>query len=178
MRIARAAAVVAVLSLLGLLVWDVAHGNGPGAAQQVDKGKIVPAPALDLPRLNGAGRMTLASLRGKVVVVNFWQSSCVPCKQEARELAKTADAWKGKGVVFLGVNAQDLEGPAHAYLKRYGVTYPNVRDGIGATWPKWGVVGVPETFFVDRSGRLVPPHIVGPASRTELDAGIKRAQQT
>ena len=73
------------------------------------------------------------------------------------------------------MNAQDLKGPARAYLKRYGVTYPNVRDALGNTYPKWGVTGVPETFFVDRRGNVVPPHIVGRASRHAIDDGIRRA---
>jgi peroxiredoxin len=175
MRAVRAAAAALVLALLGLLVWDVVHQNGPGVAAKVDKGRIVPAPKLDLPRLTGDGKISLASYRGKVVVVNFWQSSCYPCKQEARDVAAAFRAWAPKGVVFLGVNAQDLKGPARAYLKHYGVTYPNVRDALGNTYPKWGVTGVPETFFVDRRGNVVPPHIVGRASRHAIDDGIRRA---
>ena len=109
MRVVRVAVVAAVLGLLGLLVWDVAHGSGPGVAQKVDQGRKVPAPKLDLPRLDADGRLSLASLRGKVVVVNFWESYCVPCKQEARRVADTARAWKDKGVVFVGVNAFDTK---------------------------------------------------------------------
>jgi cytochrome c biogenesis protein CcmG/thiol:disulfide interchange protein DsbE len=175
MRLVRVASAALVVALLALLVWDLAHGHGGGAARKVDKGQIVAAPKLDLPRLTGDGKLSLASLRGKVVVVNWWQSSCVPCRQEAKTVVKAANAWAAKGVVFLGVNAQDLKGPARAYLKRYGITYPNVRDALGSNWPKWGVDGVPETFFVDRRGRVVPPHIVGPATRATLDEGIRRA---
>jgi cytochrome c biogenesis protein CcmG, thiol:disulfide interchange protein DsbE len=178
MRALRAAAVAAVLALLGLLVWDLAHQNGPGVAVKVDKGKAVVAPDLDLPRLDGNGKLSLASLRGKVVVVNFWQSSCYPCKLEARDVAAASRAWAGKDVVFLGVDAQDLKSAAHAYMKKYHVTYPNVRDALGKTWPKWGVTGVPETFFIDRRGRVVPPHITGQASRAAIDDGIRRAQQS
>jgi cytochrome c biogenesis protein CcmG, thiol:disulfide interchange protein DsbE len=177
MRALRVVAVAVVLALLGLLVWDLVHQNGPGVAAKVDKGKIAPAPKLDLPLLDGSGRLSLASFRGKVVVVNFWQSSCYPCKLEARGLAGAARAWSAKrdDVVFLGVNAQDLKGPARAYLRRYDVGYVNVRDALGDTWPNWGVTGVPETFFVDRQGRVVPPHITGQASRAKIDAGIRRA---
>jgi cytochrome c biogenesis protein CcmG/thiol:disulfide interchange protein DsbE len=177
MRAIRAVAVVSVLALLGLLVWDLVHQNGPGVAVKVDKGKIVPAPRLDLPLLTGSGRVSLASLRGKVVVVNFWQSSCYPCKLEARDLAAVSRVWsaKSKDVVFLGVNAQDLKGPARAYLKHYGVPYVNVRDALGNEWPKWGVTAVPETFFIDRRGRVVPPHITGQATRQQVNDGIRRA---
>jgi cytochrome c biogenesis protein CcmG/thiol:disulfide interchange protein DsbE len=177
MRIVRGAVAACVIALLALLVWDVAHGHGPGVAQKVDKGKIVPAPPLDLPRIDTTGRLSLASLRGKVVVVNFWQSSCVPCKQEARTVAAAARAWeaKGIGVVFLGVDSLDLKSAARSYLAHYGVDYANVRDATGSTYPGWGVTGVPETFFVDRKGRVVPPHIVGAATRQRLDEGIQRA---
>jgi cytochrome c biogenesis protein CcmG/thiol:disulfide interchange protein DsbE len=175
MRLVRVAVAAGVLALLGLLVWDVAHGRGSGVAQKVDKGKIVPAPKLDLPRLNGKGRLSLASLRGKVVVVNFWQSDCLPCKQEAKTLDAASRAWSSKGVVFVGVDALDFKGPARAYLKHYGVSYMNVRDASGNTYPGWGVTGTPETFFIDRHGNVVPPHIVSVASRAKLDDGIRRA---
>jgi cytochrome c biogenesis protein CcmG/thiol:disulfide interchange protein DsbE len=178
MRAVRVVAVASVLALLGLLVWDLVHQHGPGVAAKVVKGKAVPAPELDLPRLNGDGNLSLESLRGKVVVVNFWQSSCYPCKLEARDVAAASRAWAGKEVVFLGVDAQDLKSSARAYMKKYKVTYPNVRDALGKTWPKWGVTGVPETFFIDRRGRVVPPHITGQASREQIDAGIRRALQS
>lgn len=177
MRIVRIAVVAAVVALLGLLVWDVAHRAGPGVAQKVDQGKVVAAPNLDLPRLDASGRLSLASLRGKVSVVNFWESYCVPCKQEARGVASTARAWAGKGVVFVGVNAFDTKSAARAYLHRYGVGYPNVRDGVGTTFGRWGVTGVPETFIIDRRGRVVQ-HITGPASPSDLDRGIRHALQT
>jgi len=175
MRVVRAAVVAGVLALLALLVWDVAHNHGSGVAGKVDKGKIVPAPKLDLPRLGTSGKLSLASLRGKVVVVNFWQSDCLPCKQEAKTLDAAARAWSSKGVVFVGVDALDFKGPARAYLKHYGVSYVNVRDASGNTYPGWGVTGTPETFFIDRHGNVVPPHIVSVASRAKLDDGIRRA---
>jgi cytochrome c biogenesis protein CcmG/thiol:disulfide interchange protein DsbE len=177
MRGIRIAVVAAVLGLLGLLIWDVAHGTGPGVAQKVDSGKIVVAPALDLPRLDAGGRLSLVSLRGKVSVINFWESYCIPCKQEARGLAAAARAWEGKDVVFVGVNAFDTKSAARAYLRRYEIDYPNIRDGVGTTFGRWGVTGVPETFFVDPRGRVVR-HIAGPVSRDDLRRGIQLAQQT
>ena len=83
--------------------------------------------------------------------------------------------WKDRGVVFVGVNAFDTKRAARAYLGRYGVDYANIRDGVGTTFGNWGVTGVPETFFIDRRGRVVPPHITGPASTKELEAGIRLA---
>jgi cytochrome c biogenesis protein CcmG, thiol:disulfide interchange protein DsbE len=174
-RLAQVAAVAVVLALLGLLVWDVAHSSGGGAAKKVDEGKIVRAPRLRLPRLGGGPTFDLASYRGRVVVVNFWASWCVPCKQEARTLAAAASRWEAKGVVFVGVDAQDFSGAAKRFVKRYAVPYGIVRDGVGSSLGHWGVTAFPETFFVDRRGRLVPPHITGQASRGAIDEGVRRA---
>ncbi len=175
MRALRVAAVAAVLSLLGLLVWDVARGRGGHVARDVDKGRIVAAPAFSMPQLNGGGKVTLASLRGKVVVLNFWASDCVPCKDEQAMLNAAAAQWAGRGVVFLGVDEVDLHGPAKAFMKRYRVAYPSIYDGVGTLAGKFGVTGTPETFFIDRRGRVVPPHIIARTERAELDAGIQRA---
>jgi cytochrome c biogenesis protein CcmG/thiol:disulfide interchange protein DsbE len=175
MRAVRVLAVAAVLALLGLLVWDVAKGGGDKVAKKVDAGKVVPAPNFRLPRLDGSGHLELASLRGKVVVLNFWQSYCPPCREEAPDLVAAQARWARRGVVFVGVDVQDFKGAARKFLARYGVTYTIVRDGPGSTIGPFGLTGFPETFFVDRRGRVVPPHVVGIASREELDAGIRRA---
>jgi cytochrome c biogenesis protein CcmG/thiol:disulfide interchange protein DsbE len=178
MRALRVLAVGAVVALLGLLVWDVAKDGGDKIAKDVDRGKIVAAPNFRLPRLNGHGHLSLASLRGKVVVLNFWQSYCAPCRAEAPDLVAEHEHWAGRGVVFVGLDVQDFKGAARRFLARYGVTYPIVRDGAGSTIGPFGLSGYPETFFVDRRGRVVPPHVVGIASRDELDAGIRRALES
>jgi len=175
MRALRILASAVVLALLGLLVWDVAHSQGGKIAQEVDHGQIVKAPAFSLPLVTGSGKTALASLRGKVVVVNFWASDCGPCKQEQPMLNAAAVRWSGKGVVFLGVDEIDLRGPARAYLRHYRVPYRSVADGAGTVAGRYGVTGTPETFFIDRYGRVVPPHIVAPPANGELDAGIRRA---
>jgi cytochrome c biogenesis protein CcmG/thiol:disulfide interchange protein DsbE len=175
MRALRVVAVAAVLSLLGLLVWDVAHSNGGHVARDVDKGQIVTAPVFSLSRVSGPGKVSLASLQGKVVVLNFWASDCVPCKQEQAMLNAAARHWASSGVVFLGVDEVDLRGPATTYMKRYRVAYESVYDGVGVLAGKYGVTGTPETFFIDRHGRVVPPHIVANTERADIDAGIQRA---
>jgi|tagenome__1003787_1003787.scaffolds.fasta_scaffold20732325_1 cytochrome c biogenesis protein CcmG/thiol:disulfide interchange protein DsbE len=173
-RAAQIGAVTVVVALLGLLVWDLAHTKGGDIARNVDKGKVVAAPAWTRPRVDAHGTMSLASLGGKVSVLNFWQSYCAPCTQEARTLADTARSWKQRNVVFVGVDVQDLRGPALAFLNRFDIEYPIVSDG-GSLVGRYGVTGYPETFFIDRKGCVVPPHIVGPATRKMLEAGIRRA---
>jgi cytochrome c biogenesis protein CcmG, thiol:disulfide interchange protein DsbE len=180
MRILRVATASVVVALLALLVWDVAHSHGGKVAKDVDKGEVVPAPEFTLPRVQGKGTISLASLRGKVVVLNFWASDCGPCKAEQRDLDTAAAKWASKGVVFLGVDEIDLHSPAIKYLDHYDVPYASVDDGAGALAGRYGVTGTPETFFIDRQGKVVPPHIIGAlqASPGGLDAGIDRALKT
>jgi cytochrome c biogenesis protein CcmG, thiol:disulfide interchange protein DsbE len=167
-RAAQAAAVTVVLALLGVLVWDWAHqGAGKVTAGQA-------APLWTKSRVDTTGTLSLASLRGKVVVLNFWQSYCAPCTHEARTLADTSTSWSGKGVVFVGVDEQDLRAPALKFMRRFNITYPIVADDLSLTG-HYGVTGYPETFFIDRRGRVVSPHIIGPATRKDLEDGIKRA---
>ncbi len=176
-RGAQAVAVAVVLALLGVLIWDVAHQSGGKVARAVDKGEIVVAPPFTRHRVDTNGTLSLASLRGKVVVLNFWQSYCAPCTEEARTLAEGYRRWAGRDVVFLGVDEQDLRSPALKFMQRFGITYPIVADNLSLTG-HYGVTGYPETFFIDRRGRVVPPHIVGPASRKKLDEGIRKALGT
>jgi cytochrome c biogenesis protein CcmG/thiol:disulfide interchange protein DsbE len=171
MRAIRAAAAAVVLALLGLLVWDVAHGSGGGVAAKVDKGHVVAAPKTKLPFFQRPGTFDLASYRGKVVVLNFWASWCVDCKLEAKTLHDAA-ARAGKDVVFIGVDDKDLSGPALAYMRRYDVNYPVVRDPDGSATGAWGVTGYPETFFIDRRGR-VTRHVDGPLPASDLRGWIR-----
>jgi cytochrome c biogenesis protein CcmG/thiol:disulfide interchange protein DsbE len=174
MRAVRAAAVCVVLALLGLLVWDVAHGNGGGVAGKVDDGKQVAAPATRLPYFTRKGTFDLASYRGKVVVLNFWASWCVDCKLEAKTLHDAAATWGGK-VAFVGVDTKDFASAARTYMSHYGVNYTVVRDVDGKTGSRWGVTGYPETFFVTPRGEVIPPHVNGPIPADRLQAAIRTA---
>ena len=173
-RIGQGVAVAAVLGLLALLIWDLAHQSGGDVARKVDAGGIVVAPGFTRSRFDTNGKLSLVSLRGKVVVLNFWASWCVPCKKEAPVLQAGAERWAKKGVVVVGVNEQDLRGRARAFMQRYGVDYPVISD-TGRLVGRYGVIGFPETFFVDRKGRVVPPHIAGVVTRETLDEGISNA---
>lgn len=176
-RPAQISAVVVVLALLGVLIWDTAHSPTGKVARDVDSGKSVVAPLFTRPRVDTTGTLSLASLRGKVVVLNFWQSYCPPCTVEAPVVSAAARRWAGEDVVFVGVDVQDLRGPALKFLKRFGIDYPIVSDP-GPLVGHYGVTGYPETFFVDRRGRVVPPHIVGAATAKQLDQGIRNALKT
>ena len=163
-------ALVAVAGLLGLLVWRLTH--------QTHAPKIGgPAPNFSLKRIDRTGKLDLASLRGKPVVINFWASWCVPCKGEAKMLEQAARQYKSQGVVFVGVDYHDVTSDARTFLSHHGITYPTVQDGSGMIGDRYGLTGVPETYFVDRSGRLVGTHIVGTITN-QVDAfqrGIRAA---
>jgi cytochrome c biogenesis protein CcmG, thiol:disulfide interchange protein DsbE len=174
MRAVRAAAAALVLALLGLLVWDVSHSTHGGVAAKVDRGHAVAAPKTTLPFFTQGGTFDLAAYRGKVVVLNFWASWCVDCKLEARTLHDAAAKW-GKDVVFVGVDTKDFASAARGYMRRYDVNYHVVRDVDGSTGDRWGVTGYPETFFVDRRGRVIPPHVNGPIPVRELNDSIRKA---
>jgi len=170
---AQALAVLLVAALLALLIWKVTHGNGGGVAAKIDKGHVTAAPNFELSRLDRPGRLQLTSLRGKAVVLNFWASWCYPCNKEAPALER---AWRGGDgrVVVLGVDVNDLSGDARKFMRQHGVTYPIVHDNKNATSPKYGLTGLPETFFVDRHGRVVA-HVAGQVTASQLRSGIEEA---
>jgi cytochrome c biogenesis protein CcmG/thiol:disulfide interchange protein DsbE len=181
-RAAQIASVTVVLALLGLLVWKVTH-NPKGLAGDVDKQKIVPAYPFTRRLVGEQGSLSISELRGKVDVLNFWQSYCPPCKDEAPVVSAAAKKWAAKDVVFLGVDEQDLSGPATRFMRRFDITYPVIADD-GPLIGHYGVTGYPETFFIDRRGRVIPlppnksgqvGHIVGAASPELLDLGIRTA---
>jgi Thiol-disulfide isomerase and thioredoxins len=114
-------------------------------------------------------------LRGKVVVLNFWASWCYPCKQEAPALAAAAKQYSGKAVV-LGVDVNDFAGDARKFARKYGLRYPLVHDNNNVTSPIYGLTGLPETFFIDRSGTVVE-HVPGEVKALDIQSGVERALQ-
>ncbi len=171
----QAAAVAVVMSLIGLLAWQVTTKDAAaGLVEEVKRGETPPAPPLSLPALGGDGRISLADFRDKAVVLNFWASWCLPCKEEAPMLQEAWERHRGDGLVVLGVNAQDFETDARRFVRRYGITYPVAHDGPGSSLGRYGLTGFPETWWVDRRGRLVA-YAQGQFSQEELDRNIARA---
>jgi cytochrome c biogenesis protein CcmG, thiol:disulfide interchange protein DsbE len=169
----QAAALALVALLLALLAVRVVSGDRASAlAGDVARGKKPTAPPFTLHRLDGRGRIDLASLRGKVVLLNFWASWCVPCKQEAAVLEAAWQRWRRRGVVFVGVDAQDFSSDAGRFVRHHHITYPTVRDAAGSTSTTYGVTGFPETWFIDPRGKLVVEHVAGPIAGGRIDRDL------
>jgi cytochrome c biogenesis protein CcmG, thiol:disulfide interchange protein DsbE len=112
------------------------------------------APEFELPTLSG-NTLSSADLKGRPVVVNFWASWCLPCREEAPVLERTWRRYRDEGVMFLGVNIKDAESDAKAFVEEFDITYPVVRDLDQELTRSLGVRGLPETFFVDHEWRFV-----------------------
>ena len=152
---AQGLAVALVVGLLTLLVWRVAHDNNKGVDQSLAGGGHPTAPSFDLARLDGRGRIDLASVRGKKpIVLDFWASWCTPCIHESKRL-EAARKQYGDRVEFIGVDTKDFSGDARRWQRTHGITYPSVHDGSGTVLTKWGGLPIPRIFFVDRRGKVV-----------------------
>lgn len=123
--------------------------------------------------------VSLEGLRGKVVVLNFWASWCVPaCYDEAPDLERTWKEYKDKGVVVVGVDIQDREEAARKFIADFALTFPNAPDPGGRVAVDYGVYGVPETFFIDRTGRVRFKQVgalTDEIARRHLDALLKES---
>ena len=159
-------AIAGFVALMAFGLLNKASVTGRSGFTRVQK----PAPEIRMPLFEG-GELLLSEYRGQPIVINFWASWCPPCREEARVLERTWRAYKGKGVMFLGVDIQDTEERARAFLKEYGVTYPNGLDRDGRITVDYGVIGLPITFFVNREG-VVERRWVGAISERKLVAWV------
>jgi len=162
-----------------LVVGLTANGVDTGIDSAIAKGELKRPPDFTLPVLaNGSpvGKsvgepLSLSELRGHPVVINFWASWCNPCKLEAPVLEAAWRSARRRGAVVLGVDVQDLSENAREFIARYGQTYPSVRDKGDGTYRAYGLTGVPETFFLDRAGR-VRVHWVGQIDAAQIAQGL------
>lgn len=147
-----AVGVVVVLVVGWAFVAGRSLGRDPRQVRSALLGK--PAPAFELPTLDG-GSVDSADWRGEVVVVNFWASWCVPCREEAPELEAFAQRWQDRGVRLVGIVYNDEESEAIAFRDRYGLTYPQALDPGGRAAIDFGVFGVPETYVISADGTVM-----------------------
>lgn len=188
----RAATLIAIGLFMALLVWGVVTKSPEtGIDESLARAEAAPAPGFELPvlergslgpdlgaRLRGAladGRIAGEELRGLPVVLNFWASWCVPCRVEARLLERTWRRRRERGVLFVGLNMQDVTEDARDFIREFDVTYLNVRDRSNGVARRWGVTGLPETFFLTARGEVVG-HVIGVISQRRLSEGIAAAR--
>ena len=148
-------ALAVALALLALLAYGV-FINQParGIDAALAAGKRPAAPAISLPMLGGTRPVALNSWRGKVVVLNYWASWCPPCRDESPLLERWQRRIAPRGGTVLGVDALDVASDARGFMRRYGLTYPMLHDGDGHSQQQFGITGYPETFVIDRHGRI------------------------
>ncbi len=191
-RALRALSVVGVGAFLALLAYGLA-AKAPETSidDALGRSEARPAPGFVLPVLAGGsppralsarlapaladGRVDLRELRGVPVVLNFWASWCDPCREEGPLLERTWREAGAGGVAFVGLNMQDFTEDARGFLREFGVSYPNVRDRSNEVALRWGVTGLPETFFISLEGEVVG-HVIGVVSPRQLEEGMQAAR--
>jgi cytochrome c biogenesis protein CcmG/thiol:disulfide interchange protein DsbE len=154
-RAVATAVFVGVAALLALLAYGVAsQGTDTSIDAALAKGQRVAATQDSLPTLGGTGKRSLADYRGKVVLLNFWASWCPPCTAELPLLERAQQSIGADGGTILGVSYKDIPEDALGFIHRFGLSYPSVRDRDGGYADKFATRGIPETFAIDRQGRI------------------------
>lgn len=173
MRTGPVIAVVAVAAaLVALLVYGVAsQGTDTSIDDAVERGERPSAPQATLPVLGADGSGSLSDYRGRVVILNFWASWCPPCVDELPLLERTQRRIKRRGATVLGVNYQDLPEDATVFVDRFDLSFPNLRDRDGEYAEKYAILGFPETFVIDRKGRIAAARR-GPVTADWLETAL------
>jgi cytochrome c biogenesis protein CcmG/thiol:disulfide interchange protein DsbE len=164
--------IVAVVVLLAVALLGASLKVGGAGGLDPNNPNGARAPGFTLPKLDGSGNLSLASLHGKPIVLNFWASWCGPCQEEGPVLAAGYDRWAKKGVTFLGVDSMDSIDWGRAFEQRMGIHYQSVVDANGLTKTNYGVTGWPETFFIEPNGKILSKWI-GPLDPQTLDTSIQ-----
>lgn len=172
-RTANSIVVFIIILVFILLLGYSIFGNKKAPKPSPLIGKEAPDFTLNL--FDGTD-LTLSELKGNTVLVNFWASWCMPCRQEARALENAWQKYKDDGVVFIGVNVWDDSSNARKYMNNFGGAYPHGVDPEEEIQVDYGVGGVPETYFIDSQG-FVRDKFTGPLTEQIIDHFVSRAME-
>ena len=170
-------AAVVALGLVGLLAYGLMSRSADDSIEQaVADGNFPPAPSAELPVLGSDGVRSVADLRGKVVVLNFWASWCVPCRTEAPILERAHKRLTASGAgTVLGVTYNDSTPASLKFADQTGMSFPSVRDVGTKLAARYGTNRIPETFVIDRRGRVVDLYR-GQIDQAFIDRALAKAQ--
>ncbi len=166
-------AMTPVIAIIALLFWgQLRTGGNPGGVlvhEEPSESQVAVREAPDFAGFDLVSGLPVnaESLRGGIVMVDFWSSWCVACRVEAADLAQVYREYEGAPVEFVGIAVWDRPADALDHIERYDVAYLNILDERGTTAVSYGVRGVPEKFFLDAEGRIVRK-LIGPVSAGEL----------
>ncbi len=165
---------VGLLALLWTQLLTPAQNAGQNQANAADPliGHAAPNFTLDALSLHTAPAISLASYKGRPVMLNVWSSTCVPCVDEASLLQAQWQRVKSQGIVFLGIDFQDVKSDGLSFLHKYGITYLNVLDATGSTTISYGVSATPETIFINRAG-IVASRVIGQLTEQTLQSNLQ-----
>lgn len=192
-RLPRLLALAAILLFIGLLAYGVlTAAPSTSIDESLAEREAPPAPSFDLAVLDGGalppelrpavrraladGRLALEELKGTPLLLNFWASWCIPCREEAPRLQGGWERFGPRGVLFLGLDMQDLTGDARDFIEEFGFSFPTLRDPSNEVALSYGATGIPETYFVSARGRVVS-HVIGVISEEQLRAGVLAAKR-
>jgi cytochrome c biogenesis protein CcmG/thiol:disulfide interchange protein DsbE len=191
-RLPRLLALVVIVLFVALLVYglganapddtiderlaDNRSAAAPGFSLEVlDEGRLPDPLKREIGPALRDGELALEELRGTPVVLNFWASWCDPCREEAPRLSQGWEGWGKRGVLFLGLDMQDIRSDARDFLREFRITYPNIRDPGRDVARRYGATGIPETYFISARSRVVG-HVIGVVSLEQLESGIAAAR--
>jgi cytochrome c biogenesis protein CcmG/thiol:disulfide interchange protein DsbE len=191
LSVGRWIVLVLVAGFVALLAYGLlSKGTDDRIDQALASGRAATAPSFSLellergtlpPRIErevgpalADGRLSLAELRGVPVVFNLWASWCTPCREEAPRLERGWRRLGPKGVLFLGLDIQDVRGDGEGFIRKHGATYPSIREPERDVANSYGATGIPETYFIDARGRVVA-HVIGVVSDRQLAQGAAAA---
>ncbi len=163
--------VVIIFAVAGVIYWQNRGAKPAGPAKPVTQNAA--APQFSITDLNGK-TVDSASLRGKVVLVDFWATWCVPCEAEIPHLVEWQDKHASEGFQVIGLSMDDTAGPVKSYVEKKKMQYPVAMADDKTIAAFGGVLGLPVNFIIGRDGRLISRH-AGVTDINVLQQEVERA---